>query len=104
MEKLLKYREIVTNLVRGRVQREATYLPPRHSKYIADTERDIYIHLYYEWKDYQYHYGVLVHLDIINEKIWLQRNITEDEIIDELKAAGVPDEDIVLGTVHPAMR
>ncbi len=37
-------------------------------------------------------------------KIWLQRNMTEDEVVDSLMAAGVPAEDIVIGLVPPEAR
>ena len=104
MEKVLKYREILSNFMRSRVERESQWLPPRHSRCVIDTEHDIYMHLFYEWSGGRYHYGVLVHFDIIGGKIWLQRNITEDELVDELEAAGVPKSDIVLGLVAPSMR
>jgi hypothetical protein len=43
----------------------------------------------------------LVHLDIIDGKIWVQRDETEDGVTHELVGAGVPKHDIVLG-FHPA--
>lgn len=42
-------------------------------------------------------HGSLVHVDIINGKIWIQRDGTEQGIARELAQAGVPKEDIVLG-------
>ena len=42
----------------------------------------------------------LLHLDIINGKVWVQRDGTEDGIVDELEAAGIPKRDIVLA-FHP---
>ena len=38
-----------------------------------------------------------MHLDIKNEKIWIQRNQSDKLIADELVTMGVPKEDIVLG-------
>ncbi len=39
----------------------------------------------------------LLHVEIIDDKIWIQRDGTEDGIADELVAAGVPRSRIVLG-------
>jgi hypothetical protein len=37
-----------------------------------------------------------MHLDIVDGKIWIQRDGTEDGIAYELEEAGVPKSDIVL--------
>ena len=46
--------------------------------------------------------GCIVHLDIIDCKIWIQRDSTEDDIAKDFKAADIPktDTDIVLA-FHP---
>lgn len=49
-------------------------------------------------------FTVVFHFDIKDGKIWLQRNITEYEIVDYLMENGVPKEDIVLGFRHPKVR
>ena len=41
-----------------------------------------------------------VHLDIINGKVWIQRDGTEDGVGYALEAAGIPKEDIV-PSFHP---
>ncbi|WP_309143394.1 element excision factor XisI family protein [Nostoc favosum] len=41
-------------------------------------------------------HGCLVHLDIINDKIWIQRDGTEYGIAKELVNAGIPKNQIVL--------
>ncbi|MEL7159779.1 MAG: XisI protein [Bacteroidota bacterium] len=104
MEKLLKYREVVIDFLKEKVARDHAGLPPYKSQYVTDTINDRYLYMHYGWEGRQYSYGVYIHLDIINDKIWLQRNYTEDEVIDKFLAAGVPPEDIVLGTVAPYMR
>jgi hypothetical protein len=49
-------------------------------------------------------HGCLVHVDIINGKIWIQRDGTERGIANELVEAGVPRDHIVLGFRSPAVR
>ena len=46
-------------------------------------------------------HGCLLHLDIIDGKIWIQRDGTEDGVALELEEAGIPKTDIVLAW-HPA--
>lgn len=42
-------------------------------------------------------YSTFVHLDIIDGKIWVQHDNTENGIADELVNAGIPKSKIVLG-------
>ena len=49
-------------------------------------------------------HGCIVHLEIINGKIWIQRDGTEDGIAADLLAAGVPKSDIVLAFHPPEIR
>jgi hypothetical protein len=48
--------------------------------------------------------NIVFHFDIRNGKIWLQRNITEYEIVDYLMENGVSKDDIVLGFRYPETR
>jgi XisI protein len=41
------------------------------------------------------------HLDLIEGKVWVQRDETEDGVTHELVEAGIPKQDIVLG-FYPA--
>ncbi len=43
-------------------------------------------------------HGCLVHIDIIDGKIWIQRDGTANRIVAELEEAGIPKGDIVLGS------
>ena len=43
-------------------------------------------------------------MDIINGKIWIQRNMTEIDLGQKLTEMGVPKSDIVLGFLSPKVR
>ena len=45
-------------------------------------------------------YHCFIHIDIKDGKIWIQRNMTEADLAQELVEMGVAQEDIVLG-LHP---
>jgi XisI protein len=44
------------------------------------------------------------HVEIVNERVWIQLDNTEDGIAEELIAAGIPKQDIVLGFHEPEIR
>ena len=53
---------------------------------------------------YLMHDGSILHLDIRNNKIWVQYDGTEEGIANRLVELGVPQEDIVLGFHPPYQR
>lgn len=64
---------------------------------VFDRTRDRYLLVEAGWENGRRTYGTLLHLDIINGKIWIQQDGTEVGIANELVALGVPKERIVLG-------
>lgn len=71
---------------------------------IFDTTHDRYQLVYVGWRNQKRVYGPVLHLDIIDGKIWIQQDGTEVGIANELIALGVPKEDIVLAFHPPSMR
>ncbi len=51
-----------------------------------------------------YVYGTIIHVDIRDGKIWIQRDFTEEGVASELVDLGVPKTDIVLSFKPPYMR
>ncbi len=49
-------------------------------------------------------HGCLLHLDVMEGKVWIQRDGTQDGIALELEEAGIPKDDIVLGFKRPELR
>lgn len=56
------------------------------------------------WRNQRRIYGPVLHLDIMDNKIWIQQDGTEVGIANELVELGVPKQDIVLGFDPPIMR
>jgi hypothetical protein len=99
MDKVARYRDILTRIVRdyasgkishGRIETEA----------IIDREHDHYEVMHVGWDKQRRIHGIVIHLDIKDGKIWLQYDGTDRPVADELLEAGVPKEDIVLA-FHP---
>jgi hypothetical protein len=100
MEKLVKYRSWIKQLLSDFAQPPNKNQPDIEEQLIFDTERDHYQVLALGWENGKRVYFTILHLDIKNDKIWLQENSTDYDIIGDLEAKGVPKSDIVLG-IHP---
>jgi XisI protein len=99
MEKLIQYTQIIKSVLDPYTQ-----IPYSHGdlicKPIYDDNAQSYLLMTLGWDRKTRVHGCLVHLDIINGKVWVQRDETEDGITQELVAAGIPKDQIVLG-FHP---
>lgn len=71
---------------------------------VFDRARDHYLLVDDGWRGTTRIHGTLVHVDIIDEKIWIQYDGTEYGIANELIDAGVSKERIVLGFQPPSVR
>jgi hypothetical protein len=100
MDKLERYREIV-----GRLIEEYARYKPAHGQIeteaIVDREHDHYEVMHVGWDGVRRVHGVVVHIDISGGKVWIQHDGTSRPVAEELVAAGIPREDIVLA-FHPA--
>ena len=63
---------------------------------VFDRERDRYLLIETGWQNSYRIYGNLLHIDIINHKLWIQHDGTEEGVALDLVAAGIPKEHIVL--------
>jgi len=102
MAKLAEYRQYIKNLLK---QHAGMVWDKRiQAQTIFDIENDHYQLIYVGWRDQNRIYGPVLHLDIIDDKIWIQQDGTEVGIANELVELGVPKEDIVLGFQLPSVR
>lgn len=103
MDKLENFRRIIES-----VFHEYAAIPYAYGEItceaILDRQKDSYLLMAVGWKKGRRVHSCLVHLDIIEGKIWIQRDGTEDGIALELEQAGVPKSDIVLAFHEPEVR
>ena len=71
---------------------------------IFDIENDRYQVVSAGWNKHRRVYGCLIHIDLKNDKIWVQYDGTEIGIANELVKRGVPKQDIILGYHAPYLR
>jgi len=106
MDKINSYETIITDYLEEYAQSRNSNPNPNAPKFhvIADTKRKHYQLVCMGWEDDQQYHSCLFHIDIINEKVWIQRNVTETLIARDFVNLGIPKHDIVLGVIHPSER
>ncbi|MBJ7900780.1 MAG: XisI protein [Cyanobacteria bacterium RI_101] len=102
MDKLNFYREVIQKILGDYSERRSD--ENIESQAIFDLKRDHYQVVNVGWENGKRVYGCVLHLDIKNDKIWLQYNGTEIDIGQELVELGVPKTEIVLGFQAPHRR
>ena len=95
MAKIDRYREVVKNVIQDHARHQLAY-GEIEVQAIFDTEGDHYQLVHAGWHKKLRQYGCLIHIDIKNEKIWIQYDGTEIGVANELAALGIPKSDIVL--------
>ena len=95
MEKIEKYREIIRETLMPLTKRKYSDRDVENEA-VFDEKNDRYLIMSVGWEgNIRRIHGCLAHLDIINGKVWIQRDGTEDGIAYDLEAAGIPKSDIV---------
>jgi hypothetical protein len=74
------------------------------SEVIADRKRDRYLLVDVGWKGLERVHDALVHVDVIEGKLWIQYDGTEEGVATQLVAEGVPHDRIVLAFKPPDVR
>jgi len=100
MGNVAQYKEIVHNLI----LEYARYKPSHgeiETETVIDPDKGHYELLHVGWDGVRRVHGVVIHIDIINDKVWIQHDGTSPGIAEELVEAGIPHEAIVLA-FHPA--
>ena len=96
MDTVVDYRQAVKNILREYAEFTPSY-GEFQSRLLFDEERSSYALLEFGWFEKGRVHGSIIHVDIINDKIWIQNDNTEAGIASELVEAGIPKDKIVLG-------
>jgi hypothetical protein len=100
MDRVARYRQIVRRVIEDYASGKPAYgeIEPEA---VIDEERDHYEVIHVGWQGHRRVHGSVVHIDIIDGKVWVHYDGTDRPVAEELVAAGIPREHIVLG-FHPA--
>jgi XisI protein len=103
MDRLDRYRQIIRAVLKPYADISYANVEVKN-RAAFDVETDQYIILSEGWENTQHLHGVLIHVEIMDGKVWIQMDGTEDGIAQELIQSGIPKEDIVLGFHEPSIR
>jgi XisI protein len=103
MDKLNRYRQIIQDILTVHSQIKPAYGDIEMGN-LFDHERDRYQVLRAGWLQKSRVYGVLIHIDIKEEKLWIQYDGTEVGVANERVEQGIPKDEIVLAYHSPFMR
>ncbi|MGB7440918.1 MAG: XisI protein [Coleofasciculaceae cyanobacterium] len=103
MDKLSKYRSLIQETLEKHSIVKLANEDIKVYKFF-DTQQDHYQVFHAGWEKYRRVFGPLIHIDIIDGKVWIQYDGTEIGVANELVELGIPKEDIVLAYHAPLMR
>ncbi|MEM7181791.1 MAG: XisI protein [Spirochaetota bacterium] len=101
MEELAKYHTIISEILAEEAKGSFSNSPHVEQLLSIDRENGHYFLFMLGWDGTERVHSCLFHLDIRNDKIWIQQNNTDFEIAEELLRRGVSKDDIVLALHHP---
>jgi len=103
MDKLATYREYLKKIILEYSQYKPSY-GDVDVQIVFDDERNHYHLMTVGWNGDRRIRGSILHLDLKDQKIWIQHDGTEEGIANQLLALGVPKSDIVLAFHSPFKR
>ncbi len=96
MDKLTSYRQYIQDFLTEQSQGKVIG-GDIETELIFDLDRNRFLLIDLGWKEHQRIYNCVIHLEIRDDKIWIQRNQTDRPIADILISMGVASKDIILG-------
>lgn len=101
MERIELYRQAIRQLLTAQVTLDRSNSSSEiEPQLVFDTEHDRYLLLDVGWEELKRVYNCFIHIDLKDGKVWIQRNMTEVDLAQELVEMGVAKKDIILG-LHP---
>jgi hypothetical protein len=109
MDKLEYYRSIIKKILTGYYEMTVKGVIvcdelDADVRLAFDEERDQYLWFRSGWDDKQRICHITMYLRLKDGKIWVEEDLTDLCVVDDLLAAGIPKSDIVLGFHHPSKR
>ncbi len=102
-DRLEQYRQWIQMVLQCHSELPSSY-GEIHTFPVFDSARDHYQVVSVGWENRRRVYGCLIHIDILDCKIWIQYDGTEEGVANELVELGIPKADIVLGYQAPYAR
>ncbi len=96
MDKTTRYQTIILEMIGDMEGIKYSNEPELDTKLVIDKKNHRYIVVTTGWKaNGEYIHNCSIHIEIINEKLWFHRNMTDIDFGKKLVYKGVPPSDIV---------
>lgn len=103
MDRIEVYRSIIRDILKSYL--DISYANANiRNRAAFDTKNDQYLIISEGWNQKEHLHSCLIHIEIMNGKVWIQCDNTESGVANELVAAGILPEKIVLGFHEPNVR
>lgn len=103
MDNVEQYREIIQSILQQYADIPCSY-GQITTELIVSQDFNHFLLIDEGWRDGLRVHGCLVHIQIRDGKIWIQRDGIEEGVTDELVASGIPKDKIVLAFHPPEVR
>jgi hypothetical protein len=103
MGEVERYRRVVRELI----EEYGSYKPSVGDisvEVVIDEDKGHYEVMHSGWAGKNRVHGSVIHIDLVNDKVWIQYDGTSDAIANRLVEAGIPKDRIVLAFHSPKMR
>ena len=104
MDRLEKYQEIIIEVLNDYARRFKKTSKNIKGIVVTDTLNHHFQFLWLGWDEDRHILSVTTHIDIIDNKVWVQHDTTEIGLANLLVEQGIPKSDIVLGYFSPEHR
>lgn len=104
MDSVERYRQIVIKLIEDYASVPSANEPDIYNEVLLDTLKHRYLLLSLGWSKQRRIHHTVIHIDIIDQQVWIQVNNTDCLIAEELVKYGIPRQAIVLGMQPPEIR
>ena len=101
--KLKKYESAILSILNGYAKIKYANIVGGN-QLVIDSKNHQYQVITIGWEGDQFVHDCPMHFAIIDNKIWIQQNMTEWEVGEMLEESGVPKSDIVVGFLSPDLR
>jgi XisI protein len=103
MDTVSHFRSIVEQVLRAHAETPSS-IGEVQFQTVFDHDNDHYLLVQIGWGRQKRVYGTLAHVDLVGDKVWIQHDSFEEGLANQLQAAGIPAENIVLGYRIPEVR
>ena len=103
MDKIKKYQKAILSILEEYAKIEYANVDGKNYL-VADKENHHYQVMTIGWQGVKFVHDCPMHFDIINDKIWVQQNMTEWDVGKMLEEQGVKKQEIVVGFLTPFLR